>query len=575
MSRDTPACHTTARPCRATGSYCAVRILLLVIAAVSLCSLPAAHARAANPAAIDVIFANGFESAFTLELPGAVSIRQGGIITLPVAVNGNGFSHGSFGLVAPAALNLSANARLYGDGTDRLGYSFESVSRQSGNLTLYVGRDVAPGDYALTVTGWANGASHAATFTLHVLAKGNVVEIWPSTPGGYQAAVGNLQPGDVLVLHQGSYPGYKTLHASGTRARPITIRGYGHGESKPVLVYNGTSHNHWEIRASHVIVQGLGFDTPNVYSIRIRSLGGNEIDNVSLVNNRFVGCGGGCISANAGEGIWTNIRIVDNLILDAERTPVYIGNHQGTASFHSFLFEGNVIDGRSITANDVVGYGIEVKLNVDNAVIRHNYIVGTRGPGIMIYGLDNNHPDAQRSIVRGNIVINACQSRSLLVGAGPAIVRHNLVMGGGFSGYGISDYGNRHLSDGIRVIGNTAVRNSPWGFWIDPNPASSGMTDLVMFNNLAYAYPSGTGYHHLPADTAANVIHDNHETLATQLIADKLDALSGRIPAPQDLQPIWPMLADGPLQIVALKNLLDTLATLPNRSSDNSPRPCP
>ncbi|MDN5864614.1 MAG: right-handed parallel beta-helix repeat-containing protein [Gammaproteobacteria bacterium] len=514
------------------------------------------------------------QHSFTISAPESASIIQGGVITLAVTVGGDGFAGGVFDLSTPANLNLSDSARLYGDYADEVGYSFDSVSSQGGNLTLYVGRDIPTGDYPLTVTGSANGEAHAAALTLHVLGKGIVYEIWPTGYGTYQDNLKNLQPGDVLVLHEGTYPGYAFVDLDGTREKPVTIRGYGQGEAKPVLEYTGASHNHWEIHGSHLIVRGLEFDTPNVYSIRIRPPASGGVDNVTLVNNTFVGCGGGCVSANDSGATYRNIRMIDNLMLDAHRTPVYIGNHQGNATFHNFLFEGNVIDGRLIVDNDVVGYGIEVKLNVENAVLRHNYIVGTKGPGIMTYGLESDKPDSHRAIVEGNIVIDACEARSILLGAGPVIARNNLAMGGHFTGYGISDYGGRHLSAGIQVLNNTALLNEPYGFWIH-SVSGTGLENLRMVDNLAYPPAGGAGYGNLPPDTDANEIHGNDTQTPTAEMAASVEQLKGLIPSAQDLKQVWPLLSQGRLEPSELMNVLDLLASLPNQSGNTNPRSCP
>lgn len=514
--------------------------------------------------------------AFTLTIPSEASIRQGGIITLPVTVEGDGFGNGTLNLSAPAKLSVSSTARLAtgGNGAGMVGYSFDSVSMRGANLTLYVGSEVPVGVYRLTITGSASGASESASVELEIEPQGDIVEIWPTGYGTYQSNVKSLGPGDVLVLHEGTYPDYAFLRVSGTADQPITIRGYGHGEAKPVLEYTGSGKNHWEIRGSHLIVKGLEFDSPHTYSIRIRPSASGEVDDVTLIDNTFVGCGGGCVSANDAGATYRNIRMIDNLMLHARRTPVYIGNHQGTAAFHNFLFEGNVIDGRSIIEKDVVGYGIEVKLNVENAVLRNNYIVGARGPGIMTYGLESGKASAYRTIVEGNIVIGSCTDRNILVGAGPAIVRRNLSMGGHNDGYGVQDYGRWHLLSGIRLLENTALLNKPSGFWFTSPVSGTGLENLRLVHNLAYPAPDGAGFSHLPADNGTNVIEYNDTAAPTAAMATMVGRLRGLIPAPRDLKPIWPLLSQGPLNAAQLTNLLDHLVSLPNQSGSSDPREC-
>lgn len=548
-----------------------------MIAALAMC-LAGQAAQARLAAVPGEIFADGFDVDFALVVPAEAGIRQGGIITLEMGVAGSGFSDAGMGLVGPAALSVSATARLYGNGTGALGYSFEAVNATGANLTLYVGRDIAVGDYLLTIKAAASGAVHNAALMLHVLPKGIVHEIWPVDPGGYQNNLDNLAPGDVLVLHQGTWTGSKKVRINGTATAPITIRGYGHGEARPVLEYTGASANHWEIRGSHLIVQGLEFVTPITYPIRIQKpANSSEVDNVSIINNVIRGCGDGCISANNAGVTYRDIRVIDNLFVDAEKTPVYFGNHHGSAPFHNFLFEGNVIDGRSITPGGDIGYGIEVKLNVENAVLRHNYVVGAKGPGIMTYGLDESHNDpALADIIEANIVIGSCQDRNILVGAGAAIVRRNLSIGGYNDGYGLQNYGAWDRLYSVRVHHNTAALNQSRGFWINNGHiAGTGLENLQLTDNLAYPGIGGTGFGFLPLDTATNVIANNTTATPTAAMATALAQLRKQVPSPQDLKPLWPLLDHGPLQPTELAALLDALVALPNQSANNDARACP
>lgn len=517
---------------------------------------------------------HGGQDSFDISLVDAVSIRQGGITSVAISVRGNGFTDGTLELASTTALPMSGRARLHGSGTGKLGYSFEGVGAHGGNLTLYVGRDVPAGSYAMGVTGTAHGESHSASFVLRVLQRGTVHEIWPTSHDSFANGVMALQPGDVLVLHQGTYPGHAVLRVNGTAGQPVTIRGFGNGEAKPVLRYTGSRGNQWEIRGSHLIVQGLEFDTPHTYSIRIRPSQRGPVEDVSLIDNTFVGCGGGCISANDKGGRYANIRIIDNLMLHAAKTAVYVGDHQGDATFHDFLFEGNVIDGRSIAGDNIVGYGIEVKLDVQDAVLRNNYVVGAKGPGIMTYGLRAKRDPALGDIIEGNIVIGSCTDRNILIGAGPTIARRNLSIGGYSDGFGVYDYGGRHLSAGIQVTRNTALLNEPSGFHVAPEIRGTGLADLQMTDNLAYPAPGGVGFTGLPAADGSNVIRDNHVEPATTAMAAAVGPLRHIIPSPQDLKPVWPLLARGPLGPAQLGALLDTLGSLPNRSGNEAQRSC-
>lgn len=398
-------------------------------------------------------------------------------------------------------------------------------------------------------------------------ATGRVVAIRPSD--NYVAAIKKLRPGDTLALHAGSYPGFATVDVSGTSAKPITIRAFGGGEPAPVLTYAGTDHNHWEIRGSHLIVEGLTFDTPATYSIRIRPPASGKVDDVTLKDLTFRGCGDGCVSANDKGATYSNIRMIDNLMLDAKKTPVYIGNHQGAATFHNFLFEGNVIDARSIVGSDVVGYGIEVKKGVTGAVLRNNYVVGARGPGIMTYGLAANGPGG--ALIERNIVIGSCTDPNILVGAGPATVRGNLSIAAAAGAIGVQDYGNWHRLFGLTISGNTTVSGPAVGFVFPSRTAGTGLADLVMTRNLASTPTGSGGYAKLPSTRG---VSGNGSVKSTAAITAYARALAARIPSPGALKSLWPKLSGAALGSADLTALLRALAATPNRSANSHPRAC-
>lgn len=67
-----------------------------------------------------------------------------------------------------------------------------------------------------------------------------------------------LQPGDVVEVDPGTYPGGAILTRSGTASHPITIRGLRDGQGNRPLITGGT--NSFEFRRSdHVVMEGLAF----------------------------------------------------------------------------------------------------------------------------------------------------------------------------------------------------------------------------------------------------------------------------------------------------------------------------
>ncbi len=68
----------------------------------------------------------------------------------------------------------------------------------------------------------------------------------------------NLQPGDIVTVHPGSYPGGFILNRSGNAQQPIVIRGLrGAGGQRPLL--SGGTNTIELRRADHVVIEGLEF----------------------------------------------------------------------------------------------------------------------------------------------------------------------------------------------------------------------------------------------------------------------------------------------------------------------------
>ena len=95
-----------------------------------------------------------------------------------------------------------------------------------------------------------------------------------------------------------------------------------------------------------------------------------------------------------------------------------------------------------------------------------------------------------------------------------------------------------------------------------------------MVDNLAYPSAGGVGFRNLPADTAANDIHGNTTEPASTAMANSIDQLRHIVPSPQDLKPVWPLLANGTLDATQLTSVLDQLDSLANQSQNSAARVC-
>ena len=370
---------------------------------------------------------------------------------------------------------------------------------------------------------------------------------WIIKPGdNYADILDKLQPGDELILHEGVYEGYAVMNNSGLPDKPVTIRGYGNGENRPVLTWDGRRETLLQINGSNVIVDFLEFRSKYRYAIRL-GVSGQGNNNVTIQNCLFYESGGGDISANA-LADYDNIKILDNYFIGPKTTPVYVGQHDGKSSVTGFLFKGNVIDGSQIFGENIIGYGIQLKLNVTGGVIENNFITNTQGPCIMVYGAEDSSPQ-NANIVRNNIVIGSRNNPGIVVGGGPSKVTGNLAIGcnGGIS---IINYGNRNLLDNIVLKGNTAACNRNYGI------SFGDLDDLTAIDNVVISSGNVNGYIRKPNPGTNNEIEYASPGLETIIN----EQLSNVIPERKNLNEIWQCLSSArPLNQTGVLEIMELI----------------
>jgi len=277
--------------------------------------------------------------------------------------------------------------------------------------------------------------------------KDRIFEIDPSV--NWCAAIAALRPGDELALKPGDYPGPCKVRRSGEAGLPVVVRAANIKE-RPRIVYDGGNANALEIYANHIIIRGLEFGPTQQDIDAVRIYGGNDIAIEDCVFKRL---GGIAIVANHDSVRGLVAR--RNTITDSSATAMYFGCHDGSECIVSnLLVEFNTIARVDAPAGQV-GYGIQVKLN-SSGVIRHNMIVGTKGPPIMVYGARDEN---RATIVEHNYVNGSRTSSGIVVGGGPAIVRFNVAKNNADAAVALEDYNRRGLLRGIVVARNAGDGN--------------------------------------------------------------------------------------------------------------------
>lgn len=344
----------------------------------------------------------------------------------------------------------------------------------------------------------------------------------------YVAKLAGLRPGDELRFLPGVHEAHAVVRVSGTPERPIIIRGVIASGERPELRFTGRGHNLWRIAGSHLHIRDLSFHATHAYGIRVE-----RADNVTIENCTFRQCGGGDISANSAQV--HGLRIAGCRFLGSRRTPVYIGNHDGKLEIARFVFEGNVIDGRSIDGG--IGYGIQLKLNVRGGVIRDNYITGTLGPGIMVYGVEGAAAD-DASVIERNVVVGSRNNPGIAIGGGPAVVRHNLVLGCRAGGIGVFDYGGRGLLQGIQVDGNGAAVNTGHDLSIRGQLRGSTLKANRVWTRQADPRLPGP-------DAMGLAVSANHVERAGQALLQIVERLDGVVPTDTARSALCKRLSEG------------------------------
>jgi hypothetical protein len=328
------------------------------------------------------------------------------------------------------------------------------------------------------------------------------LEIDPGTD--WCQALHRLPPGEELVLRPGEYRGRCTIRRGGTARQPLVIRGKDH-TAPPRLTYDDRAGNLLDIHAGHLVLRHLHFGPtrPDVDAVRI-----HLADDVRVEECSFTDLGGIAVVANSGSV--SDLVVRGNVIRNSGATAMYFGCHDGSCSLNRILVEGNHIE-RVRAPGGEVGYGIQVKLN-SQAVIRHNTILDTKGPGVMVYG---DRDLLRTSLVEANLIVSSQRSSGIVIGGGPVVVRNNVVARNAEAGIALQDYGGRGLLRGIVVAHNTLFDNDAGGIDVP----GAGRLDARLVNNAVHAR---LGTRALPAARPGLLLLGNFDCSLSPCFTDPL-----------------------------------------------------
>jgi hypothetical protein len=279
----------------------------------------------------------------------------------------------------------------------------------------------------------------------------------------------SLVPGDMLMVQPGVYSSRERLDLklNGTANAPIVIEAQGAGV---VITRPDPTENVINITDSTFFALGGIEVTGGSTGVRIQTASELMIYNSTIYDVGNVG-----ISLNLRNT--SSVYLVDNEIFGTKGNGegIYAGSHDGTRTTHDSFFVGNYIHDLA-AGPESQGDGIEIKNRSYGNTVKWNYIVGTKYPGVTVYGA--GQAGMPINIIQENIILNSEDS-------GIQVTADALVQGNWISGKNVGiasrPFGNTK-SRNVKILGNTIITDtfgikvSQWNHsdnWIANNLISS------------------------------------------------------------------------------------------------------
>lgn len=411
-----------------------------------------------------------------------------------------------------------------------LNQGFQWANRHSGSVF-----DLRPGtvyeiELSLSDPDGGQETRIVSATTRSVPRPANDAVIKPVTPGDLSVSISNAQPGDILLLGPGTYPGF-IFGRDGTAAKPIVIRGrpgaviegelgmfnrsHVHLES---LTVNGrirfNASNHISITRCTVNASATQFNGDGIVTF-LRSENAYIADNVVNGTTTWTEAAFGSSGANRGEGILvtgpghviahnrvSGFRDNISLLEDGEAREQYsidiIGNELGEAS-------DDAIEA------DFCFHNCRILRNrVTNAFIAFSSQPGLGGPTYFVRNVAYNVPHVAFKLYRGssgdvllhNTIVKAGDAFGLYPGVGVSrlLTRNNLFLGGASGTYnGFSNGTGAVLAFADLVVDGSSLDFDAFG---SETGRFDGRFATISFSTLASLRGSTTEAHAVQATRA-------------------------------------------------------------------------
>ena len=300
-----------------------------------------------------------------------------------------------------------------------------------------------------------------------------IVHLTPESPWFQTLSDTSIRPGTQIVLAEGTYRDARRLAIGcrGTAKQPIVIQA-AQGQ-RVILERPDANQNTLNLdSAEHVVCDGLEI-TGGSAAIRIGGEPGQTIHGVVVRNCHIHHVGGVAVTCNHPGVHYIGCQFTGNHIhhTGGHGEGFYLGGNDATAIFGDGLIRGNYIhdlNGPDISQGD----GIEVKVGSYGNRILNNVIVGTRYPGITVYG------SGGKSINRiANNLILQPGDNGIQVAA-DAAVEHNTIVSAAAAGIAVRKHQGA-VPSGLLIQNNVVLGDSGDALRIDWDPADSVGRSIV------------------------------------------------------------------------------------------------
>lgn len=301
-----------------------------------------------------------------------------------------------------------------------------------------------------------------------VITSAETIDVSPGD--GLESVIAGLQPGDELLVAEGTYELDErfSVDLQGTADEPIVIRA-ANGAS-PLINRPNANQNIWDLNVEHVTIRGLRFSGGSA-GLRFESANNVTIEACEIFDTADV-----ALRMNDSGQTYENIQILRNHIHHTSGTGegMYLGCNNDGCRLANSVVEGNYVhhtDGPNVSQGD----GIEIKEGSHGNIVRDNVIHDTNYPCLLLYSTVGN---GDANLIERNVMWN-CGDNGMQVAA-DATIRNNIVLGAGASGIAMQPHQNGTPGN-LTVVHNTVINSG------DAIALRGADGRVVIANNAVYS----------------------------------------------------------------------------------------